>query len=75
MADMSTEFTPEDIDDNLQAIDKIRHPNPSNADIYAAILALRRDIKPMMDFFAAIPEAIESNPMMSMMFGKALKRK
>lgn len=39
------------------------------------IRALRTDIKPMMDFFAAIPEAIESNPMMNMMFGKALKRK
>jgi len=75
MADLSTEFTPEDIDENLRVIDKVLNPNPSNTDIYAAILALRRDIKPMMDFFAAIPEAIEQNPMMNMMFGKTLKRK
>lgn len=72
---MNTEFTPEDIDHNLQVIDQILKPDPSNAEIYAAIQALRRDMKPIVEFFAMIPEAIESNPMMSMMFGKALKRK
>jgi hypothetical protein len=60
---------------------KFPHENPQilmqlqYEHIIAEIQTLRRDMMPIADFFAMIPEAIESNPMMSMMFGKALKRK